>query len=729
MRRLTFIAFLLTLSVDAFSQSTNVSTFFYSNVKKADHFYDHFAYRNALEIYLHVNEKDKNNIYVRERIADCYFKLHDPITSEMWFDELVRDENLKPELKLEYARVLSMNGRYDLSKIWLEQYLQDNPKDSLAVEKLRFLKDIKLFSRKDDRFVITGLNNINTNHSEYGAHYFHDGIVFASSKDTDKLIKHKPADGAHPDESLLNLFYAIPEMEGNGKDPQHFHEDHLKTAFHEGPMAFFNNYTKGAFTQSNIDNGKGLRDIDGQVTLQIVFADVAHLGYLENITPFEHNYPEFSNAHPTFSADGKQMYFSSTRTTGYGESDIYYCEFVDGHWTYPVNVGPQVNTRADESFPFLANDTTLYFSSNGHGSFGGLDIYVSYNHKGKFSRPINIGSPANTRFDDFSFCADSTGRVGFLASNRPGGEGLDDIYYFVARYYALVGTVRQLSVDQPIIPNTLITVKNGNGDVIDTVTTNENGMFRLDLPYDQDFIITGKKEGYETLEGLKFSTKGKPFGIDSIMLPLWKYSLYAKGRIYNNETEEPLEAATVILKNLSDGTVDSVIIGKDGAYSFLALPNKKYEFTVKKNGFLPKSLEISTKDLMEGVLLNDFVLEGVYVMKEILLYEYNGDNLTTESSAQLAHIYRTLRGNKTSSVFIGAHADSRGSTEYNLGLSKRRATAVVDYLVKKGISKDRIEAIGFGEQLVLNRCLDGVSCTNEEHGTNRRAEVKIVMKN
>jgi outer membrane protein OmpA-like peptidoglycan-associated protein len=213
------------------------------------------------------------------------------------------------------------------------------------------------------------------------------------------------------------------------------------------------------------------------------------------------------------------------------------------------------------------------------------------------------------------------------------------------------------------------------------------------------------------------------------MLPLWKYSLYAKGKIYNNETEGPLEGATVILKNLTDNTVDSVVIGKDGAYSFLALPNKLYEFTVKKDGFLPKSLKINTKDLMEGVLLNDFVLEGIYVMKEILLYEYNGDGLTKESAEQIEQIYRTLKRNKNSSVFVGAHADARGSAEYNLGLSKRRAASVVAYLTSRGIAKSRIESIGFGEQLILNRCLDGVSCTNEEHGTNRRAEVKIVMKN
>ena len=726
MKHSALLFLILLISSQCLSQSTNISTFFYNNVKKADHFYDHFAYRNALEIYLHINEKDKSNLYVRERIADCYFRLHDPVSSEMWFNDLIQEENLKTGLKLEYARVLSMNGRYDQSKYWFQQYLMENPKDSMAIEKLQFLNDMKLFSQKEDRFIVSGVNNINTSHSDYGAHYFHKGIVFASSKDEDKMIKHKPADAVHPDESLLNLYYAVPELEGEGKEPQHFHETHLKTAFHEGPMAFYDNYSRGAFTQSNIDNGKGVRDITGQVTLQIYFRrHVAHLGYLQNIRPFEHNYSGFSNAHPTFSEDGKQMYFSSTRNAGYGGSDIYYSEFVDEHWTYPVNVGPHLNTRDDESFPFLINDSTLYFSSNGHGSFGGLDIYVCYKNNGKFSRPVNIGPPANTRFDDFSFTADSTGRVGFLASNRPGGAGLDDIYHFVAKYYALVGTVRELSTEQPIIPNTLITVRNGNGDVIDTVTTNESGMFRLDLPFDQDFIITGEKEGYETLEGLEFSTKGKPFGVDSIMLPLWKHRLYAKGKIYDSETEKPLKDATVFLKNNTNGKIDSMKVGDDGGYSFLTIPNRSYEIIVKKDGYIPGGFKLNTKDIYEGELLNDVVLEPVYLEKDIVSFDYNEWAITADAQKQLSKLLRALRRQPSTTLFVGAHADARGSNEYNLELSEKRADAVVQYMVRHGISRRRIEAVGFGEELILNRCSNGVECPDEEHSRNRRAEIKV----
>lgn len=724
MRKLIQLVLFLSVS-SAVAQSTNVSTFFYSPLKKADHFYSHFAYRNALEIYRHINEKDPTNFYVREQIADCYFKLHDPLEAEKWFRDLSKEENMPTSAKFEYAEALSMNGRYDESLEWFNLFLKDKPGDTLALSKIKFLQDIKFYTDVEDKFRMYNIANINTAHAEYGAHPFHEGIVFASSRDTDQIIKHKPADGVHPDESLLNLFYVVPEFEETRSEPQHFHESNLKTNFHEGPMAFYNDYKRGAFTRSNIDNGKGIRDQQEKVTLQIYFADVDKLGTLQNIKPFDHNYLEFSNAHPTFSSDGTQMYFSSTRNYGKGGSDIYYSKLESDRWTLPVNLGPQINTREDESFPYLLNDSTLLFTSNGHGTLGGLDIYVSYKYKGQFGQPINIGYPANTRFDDFSLVFDSTGRNGYIASNRPGGKGLDDIYYLETKFYELVGNVREFSAEQAILPNSLVIVRTDVGLLVDSVRSDEHGLVRLKLPYDQDYIITAEKEGYESLNHLKFSTKNKPYGIDSLLLPLWKQKLFAKGIIYSNETQAKLEGATVTLKNLTDSKSDSVVIGNDGAYGFVAIPNKLYELEVKKEGYLPNGFKLNTKDLMDGDLLNDVVLEEPYLEKDVIMFDYNDTKLAGAFKAQLDKLLRTLRKYSTATIFIGAHADARGSMEYNLELSKKRANAIADYLKANGIAKNRIEAVGFGEELILNQCSSGVECSDEEHSTNRRAEVKI----
>jgi outer membrane protein OmpA-like peptidoglycan-associated protein len=724
-RRITTILLLL-LSSGVWAQSTNISTFFKSSVKKADHFYEHFAYRNALEIYLHINEKEPTNVYVREQIADCYFKLHNPIEAERWFEDLAKDDAISAKSKFEYAEALSMNGKYGESLYWFEAFLKDKPNDTTALEKLKFLQNIDYYNNSIDKFNVHGIANINTEHSEYGAHAFHDGVVFASSRDTQHLIKHKPSDGVHPDEALLNLFFVVPQLgDDGGTEPKEFHEEHLKTKFHEGPMAFYNKYKRGAFTRSNFDNGRVIRNEDEKITLQIFFADVNHLGQLNNIESFEHYHEDYSNAHPTFSEDGKKMYFTSTREHGKGGSDIYYCEWENGSWTYPINIGATINTPEDESFPFLLNDSTLFFSSNGHGTLGGLDVYVSYKRNGKFTKPFNIGAPANSRFDDFSLVFDSAGRNGYLASNRPGGKGLDDIYYFETKYYELVGVVRELSTEQPIIPNTLITVKKSNGGFVDSVRSDENGYFHLRLEYDKDFVLTGTKEGYESLEGLKFSTWNKPYGVDSLTLPLWKHKLFAKGTIYSNETQTPLEGAVVVLKNLTDGTADSLTMGKNGRYAFLAIPNKLYELQVKKDGYLPNGFKLNTKDLLEGDLLNDVVLEEPYLEKSLVLFNYNDATLIGSFKADLNKLMKALKRYPKSTVWIGAHADARGTPEYNLDLSNRRAKTVVDYLKANGISAKRIEAVGFGEELILNQCSSGVECSEEEHSTNRRAEVKI----
>jgi hypothetical protein len=271
------------------------------------------------------------------------------------------------------------------------------------------------------------------------------------------------------------------------------------------------------------------------------------------------------------------MYFSSTVATGHGGSDIFYTTYENGRWTEPVNVEGGINTREDESYPFLANDTTLYFASNGHGTLGGLDIYISYKRKGKFMKPMNLGSAVNTRFDDFSLVCDSTGRVGYFASNRPGGKGLDDIYFYIASFYFLAGEVRELSREQAKLPGTVIKAYNSNGDLVDSTRSDESGFFTLNLPYDQDFLLYGERDGYESLEGLKFSTRGKPFGVDSLMLPMWKYKLFAKGRIFSNESQELLPGATVRLFNLTDDKVDEVVVNENGEYNFLVRPNKKYK--------------------------------------------------------------------------------------------------------------------------------------------------------
>ena len=722
MRNYISILFLCCASV-AFGQSTNIFTLLHKNQKKADYFYDHLAWRNALELYLRITDKDPSDLHARQRIAECYVKLSDPTSAVLWYTPLAEEKDAAPSVKYEYADVLCSNGRYNEARRLYEEYSQAVPSDPMPKEKLEFLKHLNYYLRDSLLYKIIPIN-LNSSHSDFGPQVFEGGLVFVSSRNEDLFIKRHSLSSPSEEEALLNVFYSKKNTVGDFGEVKLFGSGNLKSNYHDGPIAFYNNYKKAAFTRNSNTHVKTAADKQGKMNLKIFLADVDS-GVLKNVKPFINNSDSSSTAHASFTRNGKIMYFSSDRPNGYGGADIYFCNNKDGQWSEPVNAGPSINTAGDEFYPFASNDSTLFFSSNGHGGLGGLDIFVSSKRKGKFKKATNLGFPLNSIGDDFSLVSDSTGRIGYFASNRSGGQGLDDIYIFISDRYFTIGQTRDIADLSKIIPEVSIYVKDENGMVVDSAKSDKNGYFHLDLPLDQNFSISGKKEGYDMLEDLGYSTKGLHFGVDSLIFPLWKQELFVKGKIYSNETHELLPGAVVHLKNLTNNKVDSLVVGEKGDYSFLVYPNKKYQIEVTKQGYIPDGFNLNTQDLYKGELLNDVVLEEIYIRKEVTQFDYNKYDIKPESFTQLNHIVRTLKKFPKATLNIGAYADARGTNQYNQALSDKRAEATVQYFIKMGISRKRIEAKGFGEELILNRCSDGVDCSEEEHAVNRRVELKV----
>lgn len=705
------------------SQSANISTFFHSKDRKADYYFDRFAYRQALEIYLQGFGSGHNDLHTRERIATCYVKLHDPASAELWYRRLMKEPDVSSASMFAYAEVLLMNARYQDARHWFNEYLKREPADPVAKAKVALLSQLSQYTENDHRFMIYH-EDFNTASSEFGIHTFGKGLVFASSRDIDLFIKHKAVDLPSSEESPLNLFYVEKNSSNETTKLHPFSPGELKTGYHEGPATFYDHFRKAAFTRSNLKKGRAVYDSDDKVRLGIFFADVSPAGHLTNVVPFQFNHDAYSNAHPSLSSTGDVLYFSSTNPTGHGGSDMYVSTRVNGRWTEPVNLGTGVNTTGDELFPFIANDTTLYFSSNGHGSLGGLDVYVTYKRNGVFGSPLNLGSPINTQFDDFSFVCDSTGRTGHLASNRAGGKGSDDVYGFIAMFYSLAGEVRQIGENKNVA-GVKISAYDMNGNLLDSTRTDSSGYYHLEVPFDQDMVIRAEKDNFELLEDIAFSSKGKPFGVDSLVIPIWKKDLLVKGRVFSNETQSALPDAEVRLVDAIDGKVDSVQLTDSAAYEFLVRPDKKYRIEAGKEGFISSGFNLNTAELVKGNLLNDIVLEEVYIDKEVIFFEYDRYNISSEAAKMLDDIVRTLRRHPRTSLSVVAHADSRGTKEYNDILSRNRANATAEYIISKGINPKRISRSWFGEALILNRCSDGVECPEEEHSKNRRAEIKV----
>jgi outer membrane protein OmpA-like peptidoglycan-associated protein len=695
------------------------------NLKKADLYFNKSAYRNALNIYLRAYEQNPDNVYIQEQIADCYFYLNNPVEAEIWYRKIINEGALRPDTKFKFGEVLSLLGKYSESKYWFDEDLKDHPDKKITKDKAVFLDKISYYLMDSLAFNVKAAD-FNSVHSDYGPSYFHEGLAFASSRDQELFLKNKPADAFSEEESLLNMYYVPVNEQGMAAQVQPLHKIHLGKSLHEGPMAFYDNGKKAAFTRTNLARGRAVYGENGKAHLQIYFADIDKLNAMSNIQPFKFNSAHYSVAHPTFSSDGKLMYFTSTQSNGLGGSDIYLSEFKDGSWTIPENLGSNVNTEGDESFPFLANDTALYFASNGHGSMGGLDILVCYKRGKEFSKPINFGGPLNSRFDDFSFVADATGRSGYFASNRPGGQGLDDIYAFSLTNFFYKGQIRLADSLNNIIPKVkLIAGIKTTGVVVDSTTSDSKGLFALKLPFNQDFNITVVKPGYQMNDNISLSTKGLTMGIDSINVLLRRQDLLTYGKIYSSETQSGLTDVTIKVVNLTENSSETLPPQNDANYKLNLKQNRSYRIEFSKPGYKTTVVDVVTSNLNSKEYLKDVLMEEQSIETLSIPFAYKQAVLTEESKEQLLPIIELLQNKSALKLLIIGRADSRGDKNTNYKLSLSRARNIRDYLVKKGINAARLTVQAFGETLLLNDCFDNQPCKEEDHAVNRNAELKV----
>lgn len=212
----------------------------------------------------------------------------------------------------------------------------------------------------------------------------------------------------------------------------------------------------------------------------------------------------YSIAHPSISLDGKRFFFASDLPGGQGGMDLYVSEIKNGVMSPPRNLGAQINTAGNELFPYVDRENRLYFTSDGHPGLGGYDIFIAIPLDTGYSPPFNMGYPLNTSADDFSLVIMDNQRTGYLASNRPGGKGEDDIYAFriiePLNYCQIEGSITNKTTRQPLARVT-VTIKNGAGIVVDQIQSNSDGFFHSFLKSDGPYQFEFSKRYYYPVTG------------------------------------------------------------------------------------------------------------------------------------------------------------------------------------------------------------------------------------
>lgn len=470
-------------------------------LKAANEMFNRMAYIEAAKLYEEYLEKNpKLTTQTITNIADTYYKLNDMQKAVRWLEKLYNIQgNQLPDLYvLRYTQALRSAKDYDkANKIDREIIAKkkDKAKLQLFITNQRHLDSL---SQKKSLFEINNLE-INSKYSDFGATFYGDKLVYSSSKEIATIDKKKYS---WNNQSYLTLYVAErTQSDGNLSNEKLFLPE-ITSKYHDATITFSNDLQTFYYTTNTLKGTKLKNNKKGTNNFQIIKSTI-NSGKITKKEKLSFNSLEYSVGHPSLSPNGKWLFFVSDMPGGYGETDIYMVElFANGSMSTPKNLGPKINTIGREMFPYFNNEK-LYFSSEGHFGFGGLDIFESNFNGSEFSDPKNIGEPINSNKDDFSFIVDSTSKFGYFSSNRDSGKGDDDIYYFTKKETECTQYINGIVVNSKSkkpIDNVSIKVFNSFGNLKKEYFSDTNGKFDFEINCNENFRLMAIKTNYSSQE-------------------------------------------------------------------------------------------------------------------------------------------------------------------------------------------------------------------------------------
>ncbi|MEP4533656.1 MAG: OmpA family protein [Cyclobacteriaceae bacterium] len=435
------------------AQDKEISKKYDRTMGKANGLYNSFVYVKAIEEYKKAMEiSDHETDFISLRIADSYRLINNNDEAFTWYSKVEGKPIMTKQDKANYAQVLILHGDYRKAKQVAEEI-------GTSVERIDQADKVSEIRIDTAAYFMENLV-INSAEADFSPTYYKDGIVFVSSREIERIL---PQSKYYWDESYyLDLYYT--QNVDSTEDYFSSFSKRINTYYHEGPAVFFGDDNKIIFTRNNFNKGRRTLSDQGVNHLKLFYSETLEEKDRWSIPkelPF--NSDEYSVGHPTISSDETRLYFASDMPGSLGKTDIFYSDFVDGQWTTPQNMGLKINTEVEEMFPFIFQDTVLYFASKGHLGLGGLDIY-SINLNDKNAEPENMGQPLNSEFDDFGLIR--SGNVGYYSSNRPGGKGNDDIYRFT--YTEIIP--KYVVVIKAVDAETGEIISNANISILDNIT-------------------------------------------------------------------------------------------------------------------------------------------------------------------------------------------------------------------------------------------------------------------
>jgi outer membrane protein OmpA-like peptidoglycan-associated protein len=518
---------------------------------------------------------------------------------------------------------------------------------------------------------------------------------------------------------------------------------------------------------------------------EIFFGRIGENAQIMDSKPFpSNNFTEYGVQNPFVDEQAGRIYFASDMPGGIGGFDLYYATYDQalGFGT-PINLGSSINTAEDDTHPFIS-ESRLYFSSKGHPGVGGMDIFSAVRIGDSFTEVKNLGLPFNSTRDDFAYYIDSYGKR-YLSSDREGGLGMDDIYFIKDLYKVLLAKVLDCN-GLIISENLDARLDQANTRTIVETRQVGTGEILADLEPEQDFWLQISKPGYFSLRDSSLSTVGLegdtlrreyrlakiPYGMqvwaDILYYDLDKSYLKTQAeqvlgsladlmlkhdflnlKVASHTDARATDAYNIQLSEKRAKAVSDFLIAKGVAAERIQLAwygeqqlvndcgdgkpcqenlhqqNRRSELVLEafsdrsKEYHLPSGFEVQDPCVLSP--LTDLLTKDLVSVPNIY-FDFDKASIRSQHETDLDRVGFLMKKMENLQLYLAGHTDQRGNEAYNMKLAERRAKAVMDYLVGKGVDSSRLQYEWFGKSRPIHDC-NTKNCTEAMHQENRRTEL------
>ncbi len=533
------------------------------------------------------------------RMGECYSRLGMNARASAAYANALRYQYPDSTTTLRLALSQQAEGKYQAALKSFEDYLAISPSDRIARNGAAGCRMAIAAKGNPTRYVVKNNKVFNSRRADFAPMYFDsslDQLYFTTTNDKVTGDRRSEITGM----KKSDIWFSRKNERGEWLRPEPL-EGELNTDMDEGIISFSPDGSTMYLTRAR-------RSPSSDTGVEIYTSTRSDAKWSAAVK-FDITADTLSDyGHPAVSPDGKWLYFTSNMPGGQGGRDLWRINLRERAGSLE-NLGEFINTPGDEMFPYMRTDSILYFASDGHPGFGGLDIFKATLTPSGGWRVENIGQPVNSAADDFGITF-GNGESGFFSSNRGDARGYDHIYSFE-------------------LPDLRITI---SGYVID-------------------------------------------------------------------KDEEPVSNAVIRIVG-NDGSNRKEIARNDGSFQFPLQRGVRYVMLAGAKGYLNARQEFQADDAEEDAEYSvDFILASVSkpVVIDNIFYDFDKATLRPESKAALDEMAQVMRDNPNITIEMAAHTDRKGSDDYNIRLSRRRAQSVIDYLISAGIQPDRLQAQGYGK--------------------------------